>query len=290
MHEVPGHECGVAVGEVVVRPTGSWVKVGGPGPGLPDPAGICLRRDRVAEVLQAVEDVHRAVLDAVLVAGDEASPDPAVVGVLSGVVEQAGAGVEPFDDPLGHRTVVAQPDRAGHHQDVRGQHPGKDLRPFVGRNSMLGHVGPHAGGDVMVSRPEDVDLNAVPPHEVGAGIDQTLGVRHLGRRLERAVDEHRPQTIEAPGACVLSHAQPRYSWWETPAKHPRAASTRSRPTNWMGSRQRSRSRASSVRRDLRRAGTWLRAEAFHRHATELSTPDHRGDHDRGRACRRRLQR
>ena len=60
----------------------------GPGPGLADPAGVGLRRDHVAEVLQRVEDVHRAVLDAVLVAGDEAAADASVVGVLAVVVEQ----------------------------------------------------------------------------------------------------------------------------------------------------------------------------------------------------------
>jgi hypothetical protein len=58
-------------------------------------AGVGLGRDGVAQVLEAVEDVHRAVLDAVLVAGDQAAADPPVVGVLAGVVEQAGAGVQP---------------------------------------------------------------------------------------------------------------------------------------------------------------------------------------------------
>ena len=55
----------------------------GPGPGLADPAGVGLRRDRVADVLQRVEHVVRAVLDAVLVAGDQAAADSAVVEVLA---------------------------------------------------------------------------------------------------------------------------------------------------------------------------------------------------------------
>jgi hypothetical protein len=42
-----------------------------------------------AQVLQAVEDVHGAALDAVLVAGDQAAADAAVTGVLAGFVEQA---------------------------------------------------------------------------------------------------------------------------------------------------------------------------------------------------------
>src|SRR5688572_32521797 len=40
-----------------------------PGAGLADPAGVGLRRHGVAEVLEGVEDLHGAVLDAVLVAG-----------------------------------------------------------------------------------------------------------------------------------------------------------------------------------------------------------------------------
>ena len=56
-----------------------------------DPARVGLRRDHVAEVLQRVQDVHRAVLHAVLVAGDEAAADPPVVRVLTGVVEQVAS-------------------------------------------------------------------------------------------------------------------------------------------------------------------------------------------------------
>jgi hypothetical protein len=47
-------------------------------------------------VLQRVEDVHGAVLDAVLVAGDQAAADAAVVGVLAGVVEQVRVAVQPL--------------------------------------------------------------------------------------------------------------------------------------------------------------------------------------------------
>src|SRR5437588_1819338 len=74
MEEVPGHERGVAVGEVVLRPTRSGVEVRRPRSRLADPAGVGLGRDDVAEVLERVQDVHGAVLDPVLVAGDEAAP------------------------------------------------------------------------------------------------------------------------------------------------------------------------------------------------------------------------
>src|SRR5690348_15446967 len=93
VHQVPGGEGGVAVGEVVVGAARAVVQVGRAGAGLADPAGVGLRRDRVAEVLQRVEDVHRAVLDPVLVAGDDAAADATVVGPLSFVVEQVGVAV-----------------------------------------------------------------------------------------------------------------------------------------------------------------------------------------------------
>ena len=55
MHQVPRHERRVAVGEVVLRPAGSRVEVRRAGPRLTDPAGVGLRRDGVADVLQRVE-------------------------------------------------------------------------------------------------------------------------------------------------------------------------------------------------------------------------------------------
>jgi hypothetical protein len=66
VQEVPGHEGGVAVGEVVVRAAAALVEVGRSGAGLPDPAGVGVGRDRVADVLERVEDVLGAVLDPAL--------------------------------------------------------------------------------------------------------------------------------------------------------------------------------------------------------------------------------
>src|SRR4051812_28444408 len=68
---VPGREGGVAISEVVLRAAGTLVEIGRSGPGLADPTRVRLRRDRIAEVLQGVEDVHRAVLEPVLVAGHQ---------------------------------------------------------------------------------------------------------------------------------------------------------------------------------------------------------------------------
>jgi len=74
-------------------------------------------------VLRAVEDVHGAVLDSVLVTGDQTTTDPPVIGVLALRVEQAGAAVQALDDLLGDGAVVTEPDGAGQHRDVRGHHP-----------------------------------------------------------------------------------------------------------------------------------------------------------------------
>src|SRR5690606_7715531 len=102
-------------------PVGELVAVARPGAGLADPAGIGLRWDDVAQVLEAVEHVHGAVLDAVLVAADEAPADAAVVDPLAAVVELARAGVQALDHLLHLAAVVAQPDGPGEHEDVRGE-------------------------------------------------------------------------------------------------------------------------------------------------------------------------
>src|SRR5690349_11936219 len=64
VHQVPGHEGGVAVGEVVLGATAARIEVRRPGTRLADPPRVGVGRDRVADVLQGVEDVLRAVLDA----------------------------------------------------------------------------------------------------------------------------------------------------------------------------------------------------------------------------------
>src|SRR5947209_6758100 len=67
VHEVPGHVGGVAVREVVVVAdrhvgSGQQVAVARPGTRLTDPAAVRLGRHHVADVLEGVEEVHRAVL------------------------------------------------------------------------------------------------------------------------------------------------------------------------------------------------------------------------------------
>ena len=119
---------GVAVGEVVLGPPEPGVEVARARAGLADPAGVGLRRDRVAEVLQRVEDVHRAVLDAVLVAGDEAAADAAVVGVLAGVVEQVRVAVQALDHLRADRRLLAEPDRRDAARGCRRPSPARRSR------------------------------------------------------------------------------------------------------------------------------------------------------------------
>ena len=45
-------------------------------------------------------------------------------------------------------------------------------RPLVARPAMLGHVGPHAGRDVVVDEPEPVGDDSVTLHQRTARIDQ----------------------------------------------------------------------------------------------------------------------
>ncbi len=202
VHQVPRHERGVPVGEVVVATAAGVVEVRGARAGLADPAGVGLRRDRVPEVLQRVEDVHRAVLDAVLVPGDQAPADPPVVGVLARLVELAGVPVEALDHARAHRRLLPQPDGGEEHEDVGGHHLLEDLGPVVLRPPVLLHVRPHAGGDVLVDGPDQVDGHAVAPHDLHRDLPQALRVGHLGGALEGAADEEGAQVAEVGGVLV----------------------------------------------------------------------------------------
>src|SRR5680860_839171 len=205
VHEVPGHEGRVAVGEIILGTARALVEIGRAGSDVPDPSRVGLRRDDVAQVLKAVEDVHGAVLDTVLVACDQRATDPAIEGVLTVFVELTRLCVETLDDLLGLAGVVAEPDRTSNNKDVGSLDPLPDDRRLVGGPPVLGHVGIDAGRDVMVDRPEHLDLNPLAAHQRGAHLDQPLGVGDLRRALQRAVEEHRPETSEVPVLLSVSH-------------------------------------------------------------------------------------
>jgi hypothetical protein len=128
--------------------------------GLADPAGVGLRRDRVAEVLQRVEDVHRAVLDAVLVAGDQAAADAAVVGVLAASLSRCEL---PYRRSI---TCVQTDDFSPSQIGVSSTRMSaaitrsKIAGQLVALPAVLGHVRPHAGGDVVV---DGADCSTVTP-------------------------------------------------------------------------------------------------------------------------------
>ena len=216
VEQVPGHEGRVPVGEVVVGPAGTGIEVRRAGPGLADPARVGLGRDDVAEVLEGVQDVHGAVLHAVLVAGHQAAADPAVERVLAGVVQQVGVAVEPFDHLGADRRLLPEPDRRAQHQDVGALHLLEDGGPVVPLPAVLGHVGPHAGGDLVVDGPHHIDRDALPPHDLHRDVGQALRVRDLRRPFQGAVDEQRPQIGEIPtglAAELLLLRRERCHWY-----------------------------------------------------------------------------
>ncbi|COV58948.1 Uncharacterised protein [Mycobacterium tuberculosis] len=148
-------------------------------------------------MLQAIEHIHRAMLDAVLVSGNEATTGAAVVGVLSILVEQARACVQALDNPFHHRAVVAQPDRPAQHQDVRIEDTPIQGGPFVGRPTVFGHVRPYAGRYVMVNCAQSVDLDAMLTHDPRAALNEPVGMAELWRALQCRVDEQRTQPVES---------------------------------------------------------------------------------------------
>ncbi len=62
--------------------------------GLADPVGIDLRRNRKPDVGEGAQHLGGAVLASVFVAGDQYTPDLAVVGPLAGLVQVSRASVE----------------------------------------------------------------------------------------------------------------------------------------------------------------------------------------------------
>src|SRR3546814_4159309 len=95
-------------------------------PGLAEPARVGLGRDDEAHVLQRVEDVHGAVLHAILVPGDEAPADPPVERVLPFLVELAAVAVEPLDHPGAHRRLLTQP-----YGRARSEEHTSELQPLM---------------------------------------------------------------------------------------------------------------------------------------------------------------
>ena len=205
VHQVPRHEGRVAVGEVVLGAARFGIEVARTRADLADPTGVGGWRDAVADVLQAVEDRHCGMLDAVLVAGDQCARRLSVEDVLALVVEQPAHRVEAFDELAGDRGVVSEPDRAADDENVRGLNERPHVvGPGVVVPSVFPHVGVHAGGDLVVDETDVVHRHSLGPHQRDALVHQPLGVAFVGASFEGAVDEDRFQ-VSIGGAFVSIH-------------------------------------------------------------------------------------
>ncbi len=87
---IPRHERRIPLREVVVEvdwPTGAFITLARSWTRLPDPPGVCLRWNRIAEMLEAVEHPHSDVFDTILVARHDAAAYFAVRAVLPLLVQ-----------------------------------------------------------------------------------------------------------------------------------------------------------------------------------------------------------
>jgi hypothetical protein len=136
-------------------------------------------------VLERVEDVHRAVLGPVLVAGHDATRHATVIRPLAGVVEQVAVPVQALDHLGADGRLLAQPNRAEQDEDVGRRHFLEDRRPLVALPSVLGHVRVHAGRDLMVDRADHLAADADAAHDSRIGNRPVLGAPRSRERQPR---------------------------------------------------------------------------------------------------------
>ena len=147
-------------------------------------AGVCLGRHGVADVGQGEQDIHGAVLHAVLVAGDQRRTDLAVVPLLPLVVEGVGVTVHALQDAIADRAVLPQPHRSANDQDVAGIDFRLDLRPIVTlipvdtRVILL-----QARGDLEIDGAQDFRGHAIGLEDPFRHLQQALGVGQPGERV-----------------------------------------------------------------------------------------------------------
>jgi len=95
--------------------------------------------------------------------------------------------VHPLQHPLGDARGPAEPGRRGDDQNLGIE----DLRAYAGPLVALAHLRFDAGRDRVVDRPHRGDLDPIAAQCLGDDLGQRLGVRLLGARLQRAVDQER---------------------------------------------------------------------------------------------------
>jgi hypothetical protein len=120
------------------------------------------------------------MLDPILVARDEAASDLPVVRVLALLVQKARTRVQELDHPRADGRLPAEPDRRAKDEDVRRLDTLVQLRPFVARCSVLAHVRPDSGREVVVDGAYRVDRDSVPLHDLHGDPHEPAGVRELG--------------------------------------------------------------------------------------------------------------
>ncbi len=116
------------------------------------------------------------MLGAVLVAGDQAAADLAIVKILPLVVEFTGHRIKPLDGARADRRFVAQPDRCRDNQDMRRPYVLEHRRPVIGLPAMFGHVRVDPAGDIVVHGSQHLDRHAVALHDRFRYLDQPVRV------------------------------------------------------------------------------------------------------------------
>ena len=111
VEQIPGHECGVAIGKIILGPSRSGIQIGGSRSCRSQPVGIRLRRDDVAEMLEGIENIHRAVLGSVLVARNQTASDTTVEDVLAVFMQIPGIGIESLKCFSTHPCILTHPQR-----------------------------------------------------------------------------------------------------------------------------------------------------------------------------------
>ena len=132
-------------------------------------------------MLQRIEDIHRAVLRTVFVAGNEAPAYATVVGILTVLIELPAGRIQSFNYLRRYRSLLAQPDRTSDHQNVGCHDTFRDRGPVVAIPAVLRHVGPHAGRDLMVNRPHFINRHAIFLQDRFGDFNQALRVRGFRR-------------------------------------------------------------------------------------------------------------
>src|SRR6185503_6858169 len=129
-----------------------------------DPAGIRLRRNNIAEVLETVEDIHSTVFDAILIASYETSANFSVKGILTLLIKDPTACIKTFDQLFGLRAVIAKPNWSCYNEDIRFHYLLEECRPFICVPSMLTHIRPDASGNVMINGADELGPHAMLFH------------------------------------------------------------------------------------------------------------------------------